>query len=219
MTEVTGRQRRLLRDELYEEILAAIVDGTLEPGEPLTDESLMAWLDASRVPIREALARLAQDGLVEMLPNRRTRVASLDARDVNEALFVTGILHEASMRETSGQLSDESRAALEHLRDEARDALARGDVRSLSVAVGEFFLVFERASANSAAVATVEAQTTRLVRFLTPRPGLVANDRLVEMLGAITTAALSGNGDEAADITHDLYAPTRENFFALYRDA
>lgn len=42
------------------------MDGTLEPGERLNDEDLIAWLGVSRTPIREALSQLARAGLVEM---------------------------------------------------------------------------------------------------------------------------------------------------------
>ena len=55
----------------------AIVDGTLAPGEVLHDDELCAWLGLSRTPVRDALRRLRDEGLVEMAPQRFTRVASL----------------------------------------------------------------------------------------------------------------------------------------------
>jgi DNA-binding GntR family transcriptional regulator len=76
--------RRLLRDEVYDTILGAILDGTLEPGEVLHDEELMTWLGSSRTPIREALNRLAEEDVVELVPHRHTRVAPIDIATVNE---------------------------------------------------------------------------------------------------------------------------------------
>jgi DNA-binding GntR family transcriptional regulator len=65
--------RRLLRTSALAEIRRAIMDGTLAPGERLRDAELCAWLELSRTPVREALARLEEDGLVETSPQRYTR--------------------------------------------------------------------------------------------------------------------------------------------------
>src|SRR3954470_15525660 len=73
-------ERDLLRDRAYTTIRDAIVDGTLQPGERLRDQELTAWLGLSRTPVRDALSRLEQDGLVKTEPQRFTRVAPLDRR-------------------------------------------------------------------------------------------------------------------------------------------
>src|SRR4051795_5223830 len=85
--------RLLLRDEAYARLRDAILDGTLEAGEQLRDAELSAWLGISRTPIREALARLEDNGLVESAPNRYTRVAPLDRRDALDAFQVVAALH------------------------------------------------------------------------------------------------------------------------------
>ncbi|MBP1240235.1 MULTISPECIES: GntR family transcriptional regulator [unclassified Frigoribacterium] len=67
--------RRLHRDEVYDRLLEAILDGTFEPAERIRDHDLSAWLCVSRTPIRMALARLGDLGLVETTSNRMTRIA------------------------------------------------------------------------------------------------------------------------------------------------
>ena len=67
-------ERRLLRDTAYVALCDAIVDGTLAPGETLHDDELCTWLGLSRTPIRGALVRLEDEGLVECAPQRFTRV-------------------------------------------------------------------------------------------------------------------------------------------------
>src|SRR6478609_8709865 len=86
-------ERDLLRDRAYAAIRDAIVDGTLQPGERLRDQELQAWLGLSRTPVREALNRLEQDGLVETAPQRFTRVAPLDRRAAKDAFPVVAALH------------------------------------------------------------------------------------------------------------------------------
>ena len=63
-------KRPLLRDNVFESLRNAIVDGTFEPGERLKDTELEAWLGVSRTPIREALLRLERAGLVIALPGK-----------------------------------------------------------------------------------------------------------------------------------------------------
>ncbi|MGY2898423.1 DNA-binding GntR family transcriptional regulator [Curtobacterium sp. PvP017] len=85
--------RRLLRDVVYEQMLEAIENGTLEAGERLNDEELTSWLGVSRTPVREAIARLESEGLVEMAANRYTRVASLSGQAHDRAAMLLAALH------------------------------------------------------------------------------------------------------------------------------
>lgn len=84
--------RKLLRDEAYEKILNAITDGKLSPGEKLHDETLQEWLGISRTPIRQAVARLVDLGVIEMSPNRYTRVALIDSKKFEEGVEVALVL-------------------------------------------------------------------------------------------------------------------------------
>jgi len=68
--------RRLLRDVVYEKMLAAVMDGTIELGERLNDDELVAWLGVSRTPVREAIAKLADQAILEIEANRYTRVTA-----------------------------------------------------------------------------------------------------------------------------------------------
>jgi len=85
--------RHLLRDTAYDRLAAAIVDGTLKPGEPLSDAELCGWLGLSRTPVRDALSRLRDEGLVEMAPQRFTRVARMSVRDLHEVVPLLAAVH------------------------------------------------------------------------------------------------------------------------------
>ena len=86
--------RELLRDDVYRRLRDAIVDGTFAPGEQLRDIELAGWLRVSRTPIREALQRLAQAGLVVAEPGRSTSVTSLDLRATRDAQSVVASMHQ-----------------------------------------------------------------------------------------------------------------------------
>ncbi|UGS25645.1 GntR family transcriptional regulator [Microbacterium resistens] len=85
-------KRTLLRDTVLQRIREAILDGTLQPGERLHDDQIEAWLGVSRTPIRDALNELSRVGLVEMAPNRYTRVAVPVEEEALAALQTLGAI-------------------------------------------------------------------------------------------------------------------------------
>src|SRR3712207_3579581 len=90
--------RVLLRDQALERIRGAIVAGELAPGAVIKDADLAARLGLSVAPVRAALARLADEGLVEAKPQSHTRVTPLVVRQVRDAAVVVQI-GRASCRE------------------------------------------------------------------------------------------------------------------------
>ena len=72
-------------DRVYAALRERIMAGEIAPDERLHQEALAEELGVSRTPLREALARLAADGLVELLPNRGARVASVRGEDMEAA--------------------------------------------------------------------------------------------------------------------------------------
>ncbi|NJQ05423.1 GntR family transcriptional regulator [Streptomyces lonarensis] len=80
--------RTLLSEEVFHRLRDSIVRGELEPGEKVKDSELAARLGLSRTPVREALSRLAEIGLVEARPGVWTRVTPLDRRNVTHTLDV-----------------------------------------------------------------------------------------------------------------------------------
>jgi DNA-binding GntR family transcriptional regulator len=103
--------RSLLRETVYQRLLEAITHGTFTPGERLRDDELSSWLGASRTPIREALARLEQDGLVKTAPNRFTRVAIASSVEAREAHVIVAALQAlaASLAAEAGAAADVER--------------------------------------------------------------------------------------------------------------
>ena len=80
--------RRLLSDEVFHRLRDSIVRGELAPGEKVKDAELAERLGLSRTPVREALARLVESGLVEAKPGVYTRITTLNRRDVEKTLAV-----------------------------------------------------------------------------------------------------------------------------------
>jgi DNA-binding GntR family transcriptional regulator len=100
-----------------------ILDGTLTPGTKLSQVTLAKQLGVSRTPLREVLRMLQEEGLVEIEPNQRTRIAGLDPQELDDvyaarilmetlALSMTmGTFGSAQRRDAKRQLTAMSRAA------------------------------------------------------------------------------------------------------------
>jgi DNA-binding GntR family transcriptional regulator len=91
----------------------AIVRLDLPPGAAIDKSALCARLGVSRFPVSEALGRLAAEGLVEVLPQRGTRVARIDLADCRQAMFIRRALEIETVRTIAPRADASLLAALD----------------------------------------------------------------------------------------------------------
>lgn len=84
--------RRGLSDEVRDALRNAIVTGQLRPGEWLVESVIAERMQVSRGPLREALRRLQQEGLVISVPNKGARVTLLSEEDIRELHTLRALL-------------------------------------------------------------------------------------------------------------------------------
>ncbi|MEM7290619.1 MAG: GntR family transcriptional regulator [Pseudomonadota bacterium] len=77
-------QRRRLADEVYEQLVAAIMDREITPEDNLVQEKLAEQMQISRTPVREALMRLEQEGVLEVSKRGSFRLYRMDDQEVRE---------------------------------------------------------------------------------------------------------------------------------------
>ncbi|WP_327105219.1 GntR family transcriptional regulator [Nonomuraea glycinis] len=197
--------RRLLRDDVYHRLRDAIVDGSLAPGEQLRDGELAAWLGVSRTPVREALLRLAEAGLVVAQPGRSTTVSSLNVRDVREARDVVAAMHELAVREAVGSLTEAHLDAMREANRRFRAAIEQGDVETALRADDELHGIPVAVAANRALTSVLD-QFTPVVRraerlrfsSLGGRASLARHDDLIRLCAA-------GDKEQAAAVSFDTW--------------
>ncbi|HEX5571243.1 MAG TPA: GntR family transcriptional regulator, partial [Ktedonobacterales bacterium] len=152
-----------LRERVYRALRDALVAGELAPGERLRDQELAARLGVSRTPVREALQRLEDEGLVETAPRALTRVAPLDAVAARESFPVVAALHALGARHGVARLSAADIAEMRAANEELAGAIAALDpatVRRAIAADDRFHGVLLRAAGNG--------EITRALERLTP---------------------------------------------------
>lgn len=130
------------------QLRAEIVSGVLRPGEIIKDAEVAARLNLSITPVREAIAQLVTEGLIEVSPNRTRRVTPVTRQGAAEVVDVLGVLSCAALeraqeRLTPGDLAGMRRALTRMLADlEGKDPMAATEAGI------EFARIFLVASGN-----------------------------------------------------------------------
>lgn len=195
--------RHLLRDEAYVALRAAIVSGELEPGEHLHDHELCAWLGLSRTPVRDALARLGDERLVEVAPQRHTRVAPLDPQDARDAFPVLASVHALATELAVPRLAAVDLERLRVLNRAFVVALAKGQGEEAYTADDDFHRVFLDACGNAEVQRIVERIAPRLRRLELLRQGVLPGRRSVAQHEAIIMRATDGDAARAASAVRE----------------
>lgn len=190
----------LLRDTVHDRLRDLIVEGTLAPGEVVRDTELAARLGVSRTPVREALLRLGESGLVRAAPGRSTVVAEIDLAEVREAHAVVVAMHRLAVAESVARLTADDLDRMRAANRRFAAAIADRDTVAALAADDDFHRVAVDVAGNRA-LATVLDQFSPVVRRLERRrfashagaESVGLHDRLVE-------ACASGDAQAAADV-------------------
>ena len=168
-----------IRGQIYDFLRAEIVRGRMLPGTPVSEKDLAESMGVSRTPIREALLKLADDGLVEVYPQSGTFVSPIRTSEVIDSQFVRESLETAAVAKAVDRITDPD---LERLRENLAQqrALHRAGQLDQFIAVDEAFhaLIFGIAGHEAvwAIVSDAKHQMDR-VRHLTikqpQKPGAV----------------------------------------------
>lgn len=120
-----------LRDEVYARLRRRILRHDYPPGYRFDLSALEEQLGISRTPLKEALHRLAADGLVEIRPRRGTFVTTLDPRGVAESFEVRRILECGIVDQVVDGASDADLAALEAIHQDMGALLQESDYQAV----------------------------------------------------------------------------------------
>lgn len=129
----TPEAPRQARDVLYATLLDGIVQLRYPPGARLSDVAIAAELGVSRTPAREAILRLADEGLVAVHPRSGTFVTPIDPHAVREAQFVREALEVAALQAAMANRERLDFDALAANIAGQREAIARDDIPGFGV--------------------------------------------------------------------------------------
>lgn len=139
---------QLRSDQAYAQLKQLIVRGIIPPGRRLRESELARSLGVSRTPVREALRRLAVEGLVHLRPGRTAVVSGLDPTVIRELYSVRAVLEGMAAREAARAATPPIIGLLGGIVAQMADALERGDDEQLEALNRQFHLSLARASGN-----------------------------------------------------------------------
>jgi DNA-binding GntR family transcriptional regulator len=143
-------EREKTVDEIYERIYVAILEHRLHPGTKLGEEKMADIFGVSRARIREVLARLAHEQIVELFPQRGAYVAKPTTEQARDVFEARRLIEPAVLRRLVDTLTPEKIQRLrQHIELEA-DARRRGDKRAVIRLSGEFHTLLAELAGNSA---------------------------------------------------------------------
>jgi DNA-binding GntR family transcriptional regulator len=198
--------RRLKKDAAYDVLRDAIVLGELAPGQTLREDDLARRWDLGRAPIRSALARLADDGLVETKPQSWTRVTDVIDREVRDAVQVVRAMHELVVGLAVPQLVADDLAEMARHERAFAAAVRSGDVDAALAADDALHDVPVRVSRNKAAAATIERFTPLIRRLERARFAEVPGRESVRLHAQLLRACRSRDAAAAVEITSSIWS-------------
>ena len=207
--EETQNKERPLRETVRDTLRTRIFEGHYAPGTRLVERDLAAEFNVSRLPVREALRMLRQEGLLSDRGARGAEVSSLSPKDVEDLFDVRQSLEVLACRLAAARATAEDLGHLRGLLDEADGHLAKGAVMDAHRANSEFHDAITRIADNGflkSALEPLQGRMHWLFRHVSDLPELIQEHR--ELYDAIA----SGDPDRAAAQSASHIGKYREQF-------
>lgn len=191
--------RHSLADAVYGHVRQQIVTGAFEPGARLTEPGLAQILGVSRTPVREALRRLEQEGLIHRNPRDLGRyVNGLGPEEIREVLGARAVLEGYAARLAAQRATNEELAVLQVMHEQAARVIDDGDIAQLVKLNTGFHDGIIAASRAPHCASLIDALRDRILKY---RFAFLRNDRLRRQSfrehHAILTALQDGDADRA----------------------
>jgi DNA-binding GntR family transcriptional regulator len=138
-----------IQARVTEQVRTQIIDGTLAPGDGLSEFALAEEFGVSRTPVREALKQLQTEGLVIIRPRVGTFVATPSRREIQELFHMKELFEGSAARLLAQRGEVPEVAALRQNVINADAAVASGDAQAYAALVGEFHDLIIRGSDNT----------------------------------------------------------------------
>jgi DNA-binding GntR family transcriptional regulator len=199
--------RRLLSEEVFLRLRDSIVRGKLAPGARVKDSELAERLGLSRTPVREALARLVDIGLVEAKPGVYTRVTTLNRRDVERALAVFRCLDQLAVETAVPRMTLHDLELMRRANRDFERAVAANDITKALAADDRYHTVAVTVADNPVLSRMIEQLLPQIHRILYRKfSTLLGGRNTVEHHGRLIDVYASRDIQAAAELSGQHWA-------------
>ncbi len=179
--------RLTAKERVFTQLQQWIIDGTIHPGEKLTDSELANALGVSRTPVREALQLLAVQGFVEMQPGKETRVTMVDKEDVSKVIPPLAALESLAAELAAPLITDGTIAFLIETNEKFAQAVHAGDSYTALKLDDQFHQAIVDVTNNPyilSMISTLQANARRLYYLKAIVPAITSIDQHNELIEA-----------------------------------
>ena len=104
-----------MRDQIYPLVRRMILTGVIKPGDIIDEKAIAAQLEISRTPVREAVKKLSDEHLVEVIAQSGTKAARVDRREIEEAFLIRRALEAESAAQAATRMTEAHAEKLEDI--------------------------------------------------------------------------------------------------------
>ncbi len=209
-----------LVERVYTTLEEEILNGTLKSGDTLTELSLSKRLGVSRTPIRSALTKLAEEGLVSIEANRGATVTGVSADDLVGIYKMRMRLEGLASAEAATRISDENKKRLYESVELAEFYINKKDAEKLKELDSEFHNIIYKASGNRL-LSKILSELHRNIKVYR-KLSLTVPERLehsIEEHRSILDAIARGDAAEADRLTSKHIEAALENLLSVTGNA
>jgi GntR family transcriptional regulator, rspAB operon transcriptional repressor len=192
-------RRRQVSDQVYEALKKAIISLRLPPGTAISENRICRQIGVSRTPVRSAIARLVEDGLIEVFPQKGSLVAPIKLSAVRDNHFIRKALEIAVLRRASEAWTPEHAAQSRQVLKGQAAALADGDLERFHELDEAFHRSFCAAADLGGVWSTIQIAKARVDRVHRLASGVGRLPLVIAEHGAILDALESGDSSQAAE--------------------
>lgn len=190
-----------LRDVVFNTLRQAILRGELKPGTRLMEIQLANKLGVSRTPIREAIRKLENEGLVLMTPRKGAEVAEITEKNMLDVLEVRKALEELTTELACDRITAEQIKRLKEAEKHFEASLGSGDITQIAEADVKFHDVIFEATDNRRLINLLNNLREQMYRFRIEYLKLLEHyPKLTEEHEMLISAIENGNKDVAREV-------------------
>ena len=196
-TKGRKRERRVLRDEIRDQLIEQILNGRLAPGERIVEMRIAQQFGVSQAPVREALRDLDLLGFVVSSPFRGAIVRQIAVEELVQLYPIRAVLEGLAARHAASRIDPATLKKLEGLLATMRTAAAKGDMRRAVEADFAFHLTIVEAAGNRLLQQIWDRMRLATTTFLTVSKSHHSLSEIAERHAAVLAALSTQNPDAA----------------------
>ncbi|WP_276353917.1 GntR family transcriptional regulator [Cohnella caldifontis] len=188
-----------LSEHVYLTLKRKILKGDLPPGHRLIVLDIAKTFDVSQAPVREALERLKQEGLIVGKMNKGSAVSEITLKEIRDIYELRQLIEGHALRETMKALTPEDIAELERILDEMKRAVDENDAYRLVELDMQFHGTFYRRCGNMLLLDIWNGIKTKIMRFISVTNRDHVGDSIPDSHAELLDVIKSGDVDRAAE--------------------